>query len=288
MFQALRGHLKFSFYFQKGAIFLIAILSLLGYSLFSKGAKNKKYLAASVMAGSFLHLLAGGYNGGYCRYETYIWGFLLLMLLYIFSESMPELGEVCGGWFKIAQVLFFASCCVLCTNPASVSGLFTIHIAANNIYEQHYQMHRFAADYVRGPVAVNDIGYVAYENPNYVLDLWGLASKVALRLRRTQTDSKWLRQLVQKHNVDVVMIYEKRFPRIPGEWIKLGKLRLSKPLITPAESSVTFYVTQKKHLSRIQRLLGKYVDSLPSKSLFVPAIVDSEDAGNSEQYDGHH
>ena len=269
LFQALRGHLKFSFYFHKGAIFLMAMLSLLAYSFFSKGAADKKYLAASVMVGILLHLLAGGYNGGYCRYETYIWAFLLLMILYIFSESMSVSGDVCGSWLKTVQIVLFVSCFVLCTNPAAVSGLFTIHVAANNIYEQQYQMHRFAADYIQGPVAVNDIGYVAYENPNYVLDLWGLASKGALKFRRTQSGSKWIRQLVKKHTVKVAMIYKGRFPQIPEEWIELGELRLSKPLITPAESSVTFYVTEKKYLSGIKPLLAAYVDSLPSKSLFI-------------------
>ena len=36
-----------------------------------------------------------------------------------------------------------------------------------NIYYQQQQMHRFAADYYKGNVAVNDLGWVAYKNDNY-------------------------------------------------------------------------------------------------------------------------
>ncbi len=56
-------------------------------------------------------------------------------------------------------------------------------LAMNNLYERQYQMGRFARDHWRAPVAVNDPGWVSYRNPNYVLDLGGLASLEARRSR---------------------------------------------------------------------------------------------------------
>ncbi|MDX1696293.1 MAG: hypothetical protein R3208_21185, partial [Ketobacteraceae bacterium] len=62
---------------------------------------------------------------------------------------------------------------VLFAGAPYVVNLVTVPIASNNIYQQQYQMHRFAVEYYNKPLAVNDLGYVSYNNDNYVLDLWG-------------------------------------------------------------------------------------------------------------------
>ncbi len=50
-------------------------------------------------------------------------------------------------------------------------------IAARGIYHQQFQMHRFATDFYKQPVAVNDLGWVSYKNDAFVLDLQGLGSE---------------------------------------------------------------------------------------------------------------
>ena len=45
---------------------------------------------------------------------------------------------------------------------------------------------------IAAPVAVNDLGWVAWRNDEYVLDLWGLASLQALEARRTYVESAWI------------------------------------------------------------------------------------------------
>ena len=44
-------------------------------------------------------------------------------------------------------------------------------------------MRRFVLEHVKAPVAVNDVGLVAYRNPYMVLDLIGLGSE-EVRLQR--------------------------------------------------------------------------------------------------------
>ena len=68
--------------------------------------------------------------------------------------------------------------------------------AALSIHEQQHQMHRFATRYFPHPVAVNDLGWVAYDNDQRVLDLWGLGSEAARRLtRQSGRTTDTLRQL---------------------------------------------------------------------------------------------
>jgi hypothetical protein len=112
-------------------------------------------------------------------------------------------------------------------------------ISANNIFEQQYQMHRFVQDYYREPVAINDLGWVAYENPQYVLDLWGLASLEALQARMTATNPAWMDELARKHNVKLAIIYDSWFRKKPPAWKAVAVMELSKTCITPGDKYVT-------------------------------------------------
>jgi hypothetical protein len=66
-----------------------------------------------------------------------------------------------------------------------------IPLASTNIHIQQAQMARFVADYWRQPVAVNDLGLVAYRGGEYTLDLWGLASQEARIARPSRARDGW-------------------------------------------------------------------------------------------------
>ena len=105
--------------------------------------------------------------------------------------------------------------------------MITTPVAAQNIYEQQRQMHEFVTNHWKSPVAVNDIGYVGFQNDEYVLDLWGLGSEEARRLIRAD-DPDMLRKLTAKHDVHLAMIYEEFFYNvIPADWRKVAELHLS-------------------------------------------------------------
>jgi hypothetical protein len=143
-------------------------------------------------------------------------------------------------------------------------ALYTLPVASNNIYEQQYQMHRFATEYVRGPVAVNDVGWVSYKNPAYVLDLWGIASRRALRARQAAKSGEWMEQQTRETGAQVAMIYDSWFPRRPPSWTVLAHLNLSRKVVSAGKRTVTFYATDPSAQSRMLSLLHEFSRTLPA------------------------
>jgi len=136
---------------------------------------------------------------------------------------------------------------------------------AHNIYEQQFQMHRFARDFYRAPVAVNDLGYVAFRNPHYVLDLVGLGSDEVRRARTgRQFDAQWMEDAVRRHGIGVVMIYDDWFPTRPASWKPVARLKLGSRRVTPAFATVTFYGTPMVPESAISKALDLFAVELPA------------------------
>lgn len=241
---------------------LVAVRLLVGDSGLAFSAERALILSA--LAAMLLHLFFGKY-GWYSRYEIYIWSFSLACLGYFMKPMIyrANLKNTAG-----IVLLMFVAVVLLCFPYLMV--LPTIPLAANNIYEQHYQMHRFVADFYKRPVAANDIGYLAYRNAAHVLDLWGLASSDALKLR---LDEKMrpdlLEEFVSSKKVDLVMVYEEWFDKLPDRWIRLGILKLGKPKITPDREAVSFYAANKDSAPELLELLGSFSVSLPEGAGFV-------------------
>jgi hypothetical protein len=138
-------------------------------------------------------------------------------------------------------------------------------------------MRRFVLEYYQKPVAVNDLGLVSYGNENYVLDLWGLASKEALQDRRKNIPPiAWIPGLAERHHVQFAMIYDdwffSRTPEgryaIPEGWRKLGELQLGRKRITPAGSRVSFYALTPEAAGEIRPLLLEFRETLPKGVVF--------------------
>lgn len=187
-------HFTTNLTYRSGWVLLGTDILLVIYALLPKGATVKRQLAICTALAITLHLFIGR-TGWYNRYEIYMGTFALMIVLYL---AWPYLQRSVHDrrWLRAAPVVP-ALLVVLYTSAPYVRDLFTLPVAANNVYEQHYQMHRFAADFYAKPVAVNDLGLVSYQNPNYVLDLWGLGSLEALN-RRLGNDN-YLQQMSVQH-----------------------------------------------------------------------------------------
>lgn len=256
-------NIKESFIERQGLVLWIGALLFIVFILYSKD-KSKKKLSFTSLIALLLHFVAGRY-GWYNRYEIYIWSYTLLMNLYLWA---PVIKSVVGvNYYQFFKFTFIGIIATIITCFPYLMNLLTIPIASNNIYEQQYQMHRFAVDYYNAPVAVNDLGYVAYKNENYVLDLWGLASYEALKYR--ESDKKdWMKELSEKRDVGLIMIYDNWFKKIPNEWIKVGELSLGKKRITASQSVVSFYAADEKAYNQIIEKLPPFVHTLPSGTSF--------------------
>lgn len=257
---AIVANLNVALRHQQGLVLMAAGLVLGGYALLVRNRRKRQLALVSALA-ILLHVLVGKY-GWYNRYEVYIWSFMLLVGLYLLAPWIKAALQ--GNPRKFMAVVVGAAAFVALTTTTYILGLFTVPVAANNIYEQHYQMHRFVVHVYNGPVAVNDLGYVSYKNDHYVLDLGGLASRAVLTYRHNgDDDGVWMTMLADEHEIGLVMIYDEWFNRIPETWIKLGELELSKARITPPHRTVSFYATSSQAYAGIAAKLPPFIETLP-------------------------
>lgn len=255
-------NIRYTLVYRQGIILSLGVLGMLSFFLLVDTSIKKKRLALVTIVAVLLHFVAGRY-GWYNRYEIYIWTFFLLISLYFFGPAIKSILARKNQNIELIKILVVAFGFAIVTGADYTIDLLDLPIAANNVYEQQYQMHRFATEYYDKPIAVNDLGYVSYKNDHYVLDLWGLASKEALDYRRSSSDSNWMREISRQKDVELAIIYDGWFEQIPDEWIRVGDLHLGKERITPAQSTVSFYVMNPEAYSSTVTELRAFSESLP-------------------------
>lgn len=126
-------------------------------------------------------------------------------------------------------------------------------------------MSLFAQRLYNGPVAVNDLGLVAYRNPNFVLDLWGLGSEKVRKAKLAgQYGPDQMAALADEYQVGLVMIYDSWFPLgIPATWKKVAILHTDN--VTAAVGDVAFYTTPAADAERVATALNSFKTLLPPR-----------------------
>ena len=258
------------------AIALLAAVSLLLGLL--NGTRASIALALIAAAAAAAHL-AFGRIGWMDRYENYILAFTGTAALYLgLSGRIRTLGPVLT---LVALLLMGANL------YRYAAGYLTWNqYAASSVHLQHAQMARFAQDHAQVPVAVNDLGRVAYGNPNYVLDLWGLASQQAREIRLSpDRHPGWAAPLAEAHDVRLAMIYDRYLADAIGpDWIRLGQLDHLANRGMLADRSVAFYATHPEDVPALRAALDDFVPTLPGGVRFTfadPAsTTETDDADN--------
>jgi hypothetical protein len=200
--------------------------------------RSELILAGVVIVTAGGHVLVGTW-GGFGRYQAYIIAMCLVGALILWA------GEI-TLWLSRAPLIQVLIGCglILVPNIFSLRATVMTPLAARGVYEQQYQMHRFAVDYYRRAIAVNDLGWVSYKNPNYVLDLWGLASEEARQERMVTHRANWMDRLAREHGIGVAMIYREWFTgEIPATWHRIAVLHPTHAPITAWRRDVDFYTT---------------------------------------------
>jgi hypothetical protein len=222
----------------------------------------------SAVAGFALLAVAAHYLGGRFgwldRYEIYITATMAAALGYVWRRPLGRvLGA--GGWRYAA---------LLAAVPAvGWTYLWTTAItpvASNEIYRQQYQMHRFATNYLKAPVAINDLGLVAYRNPNYVLDLWGLGRE---EIRRTMRDptarARAIAATTDRYGVGAAMLYENWFRDVlPPAWRPVARFGLGRPPLAVDTATVTVFATVPGDADRLRALFASFAQTLPPGVVF--------------------
>lgn len=198
----------------------------------------------------FAHVAAGDY-GWFGRYEVYAVAALLIGLF-----------AVMGAWFRApAAPMVLPILLLLIGSPYLFTTAMT-PAASANIYQQQYQMGRFAQEAFPQPVAVNDLGLVAYGNGNYVLDLWGLGSEEARRLSaNNQWTAERLQEITARRGVSYAMLYPLWFRDVPEAWCPIADLETSQ--VTSASGTVRFYLIRREMEAEMRAALEAFVAGLP-------------------------
>lgn len=224
------------------------IMVLLSPSGAGKGVRV--FLIVSVLTLS-AHVFAGRY-GWFGRYEVYA---VTVMLLGCFL--------VAGVMLRNRAAWQMSPIAVLILGAPYLSNMLQTPAASLNIYQQQFQMHRFVQEYFPARVAVNDLGYVAFRNTGYVLDLWGLGSEEA---RRVSRDNQWtaelLGEITRRHDISYAMIYDTWFRDVPSEWCRIGNLVTSQ--VTSASDTVAFYLIDAGEEQRMREALEAFSAGLPA------------------------
>jgi hypothetical protein len=204
---------------------------------------------------------------GYARYLSVAWTLAALGVVFAWREPLAA----AAGRASTLRVALVTAALVLLLLPRNLALAWITPRAANNIALQHMQMRRLAVDYWRAPVAVNDLGWVAWRNPYYVLDLWGLGTPAALRARSQGRDARWIERLTAQHDVHLAMIYPSWYRALPAGWIPVAALTFQGALRTPACREVDIFATDAASAARARAILPGFARTLPpGASLVMP------------------
>ncbi|MEL6745244.1 MAG: hypothetical protein AAFO68_07240, partial [Pseudomonadota bacterium] len=204
----------------RGMLLLAASVGLLiGISFRTDQDKTRIAVASVAVVALAGHIAAGRY-GWFSRYEIYAVALALGALAIVWGPLLRSSERAWAVWLGVMIALTGTAV------PYARTTLLT-PAASHGIFLQQYQMHRFATDFFPFPVAVNDLGYVSFDNEQHVLDLWGLGSDEA-RVRRAQPGfgADDLRALARPNGTVYAMIYDTWLgDAVPAEWCRIGELQ---------------------------------------------------------------
>ncbi len=276
-----KGALKAVFYDpERSAVFVLAIVCLsLLFQHFRQRRLRPVLLAVSAVA--MAQTLYGPFGWLY-RYEMYCIGFVLPVLL------AYEL----GGWRALnanglaaadhlpaprlsGTLLVAIGAIALVYAPA----LYATANGAQSVWRQQGQMARLMHGFYKGPVAINDLGLVAYKrDPHaYVLDLAALGSAEVYRMRQQQTLHTHLTDLTREHHIGLVAIYPEWLKTLPAEWLPVAKMCIDDRHYGPADSRVMFYSTPDTNVPELLDELRQFQATLTAGTVLELQPRDSSE-----------
>lgn len=204
-----------------------------------------------------------GHNGWFGRYELY---FLLFCLIIAAAIGFPLLNK--SRMDRAAPVIAMV---LLVVNIELWPVTFATPEAARNIRFQQHQLGVIASQFLKEPIAVNDLGWVAYTSQDYVLDLVGLASREALLAQQSDKSGAWVEEIMERKHVEFAFVYPGWFPNRPHNWIRVGDLVYRGPRVTISEDRVGLFATSPAAAQRLKVALDafqKSAEDSPSKIEF--------------------
>lgn len=246
-----------------GLLLMLYLMALLGMGQFSKPLRrNPLFKLWFVLVGATAAHLLGGHIGWLNRYEHYILTVVTAGILVLLPVVMRGSDHQRIGMRAVIAVLI----------PLAVYAKSNVTIlveSPKSIYLQQRQMSEFARNYMKTPVAVNDLGWVAWGNPDYVLDLFGLGSTEALKYRTTKSEPGWGGPMAVRHDVRFAMIYQERMKEAIGkDWIRVGTFVTEDAKGLLGGTEVAFFATSPDYVPQLLQALHQWVPTLPAGTHF--------------------
>ncbi|MEM6386964.1 MAG: hypothetical protein AAF718_12100 [Pseudomonadota bacterium] len=237
----------------------VAITSL------AQGRREQGLVGLAVAAAAVAHLGFAA-TGWLDRYENYLLVSLFAVLALLLASFSRQLRLGLLSLVLLGGVVTYAP-----HIDNRLAGMRAIH-------NQQGEMSRFAKDFLKAPVAVNDLGYVSWNNDNYVLDLYGLASSEALSLRLDEAPVGWGDGLADANGVKAAMIYDTWVKDALGpDWVWMGDLILTNHgWAFLGSNAVAFYARDAEQAEALRPALAAWASDLPEGSVFTNKVRVTE------------
>lgn len=238
-----------------GLLLLALNLALFALALYPHQPLARRLLAGIVCLSGFAHL-AFGQIGWFERYHIYSLALTLLTLLYLSSDGIHRL---CRRYS--AAPLLIVALLAFCA-PRAFNATKATPDATAQIAKQHGTIARFVKDYWRAPVAAGDVGFLAWQNPYEVADVWGLTSEEGRRLFTKGWTPETLAGYFKRHDVELVIVDERFFTKEQAkDLLKIAGLEI-KPHIHAGDRP-KFYLTNPAKAELLRKELREFEKTLP-------------------------
>jgi hypothetical protein len=192
------------------------------------------------------------------RYEAYVLVLNLCGLAIIYHEKVSTWCKN-ATWPRVS-----AFCAVLLMVFAGYATQFLlIPTQARNEYQGPYQLHRFVTEFYRAPVAVDQVGYVNFGNPSYVLDLSGIASEAARNARALDHSSGWMDALLGRNNIALAIIDSANDSTVPGAWVEVATLTPQGQFAGAVSHRYIFFARRASDVATVESALDRFAATLP-------------------------
>jgi 4-amino-4-deoxy-L-arabinose transferase-like glycosyltransferase len=211
-------------------------------------------------------------TGWLYRYEAY----LVLMGVVVIGITLNDLMPERIAWRLHRETLPVYGSAALLILIAGMSlfqrtfgSLMITARAANNIYEQQYQMGTFLRRFYQGKtVAVNDIGAVSYLADVRLVDLWGLGTLEPARLKlRKRYTAQEIYDLTQQRGVTIAIVYDDWFRLngisvLPPDWVRVGQWSISNNVACGSDT-VSIYGGGPSTVGELMENLRRFAGEAP-------------------------
>ncbi len=238
-------------------------------------AQQIKLLTLGLMTFVTLSQLAGGKLGWVPpRYDAYVLALNLCGIAIIYRETVKTWCEN-ATWQRVSAI-----CTVfLLIFAGYVAQSLFIPGMARKEYQGPFQLHRFVTQFYRAPVAVDQLGYVNFKNPDYVLDLSGLGSETTRAERAQSHSSDWMDGLLARHDVGLALIDPASDPDVPAQWVMVGDLQPGGDHTSGAgQHRYIFYARRQSDVAAISDALDRFAPTLPANIRLtrISPVADTE------------